>query len=98
MSCESAAVIGGPSGFQTHDGSLSITHLPFTDGRYAARLSAEPLIRTTPPVTVLPPVPSVQAQLCAVIGRGNGVTSARLASPRSHVTPKGNDSSWPVSP
>jgi hypothetical protein len=96
---ESAAVIGGPSGFQIWAGARSITHAPRTRPMLAARLSGvEASMRTTGPRTILPPVPAVQAQLCPVRFRVKGAVIRKLAGPRSHVTPNVQGSSAAVSP
>src|SRR5215203_3114079 len=85
---ESAIVFSGPSGFHTGYGARGRTQAPLTLLRYTARLSGvERSARITGPATVLPPVPSVQPQLCAVIARENGATSRSVAGPRSQITP-----------
>ena len=53
---------------------------------------------TTGPFRVLPSVPTVQPQLCAVIARSNGAVIRSEIAPRSQVTPKSYASSAAVSP
>ena len=87
---ESAAVIGGPSGFQTNAGSFSSTQAPLIRLLLASSSSALPIeARTTGPLTIFPPVPAVQAQLYASSARRNGAASCTEIGPRSQVTPKG---------
>ena len=100
LSCaESAAVIGGPSGFQIGSDGRESTQAPLRRGLYTARLSGvERSARTTGPATVLPPVPTVHAQLCPVTARVNGAVILKAAGPRSQVTPKEYSSSRAVRP
>src|SRR5439155_923613 len=86
---ESAGVIGGPSLFHTNWGGRSMTHAPFTLALFASMLSAVlASMRTTGPVTVLPFVPGVHAQLAATTSCRRGAVSRIHIGPRGHVPPK----------
>src|SRR5256885_17257900 len=85
---ESVAVMGGPSLFQTSDGTRVMTHAPFTRRRYGAKLSGVlASMRTTGPVTVAPPVPGAHAQLAAVTSCDRGAVRRTRIDPRVHVPP-----------
>src|SRR5437762_12974417 len=96
---ESAAVIGGPSLFQTNWGGRSITHAPFALALFASMLSAVlASMRTTGPLTVLPLVPGAHAQLAATMSWGRGAVSRIHIGPRVHVPPKFHCSRWASRP
>src|SRR6267143_167078 len=99
MRSVSAALMGGPSLFQTNDGARSMTNAPFTLALLTSRLSAElASMRTTGPRTTLPFVPGAHAQLAATTSCARGVVIRTHIAPRSHVPPKFHGSRCPSRP